>query len=182
MVLQGLQILGLHILASLRTRVRLVCECACLVLKTRQDLFCRFAKLVVASVQHMGLHTWKLLAAFLQNKIRFFAIFQSLCAQIWHMYMHVLRYATTWFAKLATLMCMLIVFKTCVFTNMCICLPYCSCCKFASLGGKFGRLGLQAFGLVCTFASFVFRFANMVCDFAKSKKIVFIIATLVCRV
>ena len=75
------------------------------------------------------------------NKILFFvAIFQSLCAQIWHMYMHVLRYATTWFAKLATLMCMLIVFKTCVFTNMCICLPYCSCCKFASLGGKLADL------------------------------------------
>ena len=52
-------------------------------------------------------------------------------------------------------------------------------CKF---GWEVGRLGLQAFGLVCTFASFVFRFANMVCDFAKSKKIVFIIATLVCRV
>ena len=76
MVLQGLQILGLHILASLRTRVRLVCECACLVLKTRQDLFCRFAKLVVASVQHMGLHTWKLLAAFFANKIRFLQYFK----------------------------------------------------------------------------------------------------------
>ena len=49
----------------------------------------------------------------MQTKYAFFAIFQSLCAQIWHMYMHVLRYATTWFAKLATLMCMLLVFKTC---------------------------------------------------------------------
>ena len=87
MVLQGLQILGLHILASLRTRVRLVCKCACLVLKTRQDLFCRFAKLVVASVQHMGLHTWKLLAAFFANKIRFFCnISKSVCTNMAHVY------------------------------------------------------------------------------------------------